>query len=64
MTKCWETDVPALCLSLDLTPFRQQNLLMGILLYLKFNSYLLVSPLEIVLGTFSSAVLSVGAEKL
>lgn len=51
------------CLTLDLTPFQQQNLLMDILLYLKFKAYLLVSPLEIVLGTCSNPIASAGAEK-
>lgn len=48
--------------TLDLIPFKQQNLLMDILLYLKFNAYLSVSPAEIVLSTFSNPVPSVGAE--
>lgn len=52
------------CLTVELIPFKQQNLLMDILLYLKFKAYLLVSPLEIVLGTFSNPVSSVGTEKL
>lgn len=30
--------------TLDLTPFKQQNLLTDILPYLKFNTYLPVSP--------------------
>ena len=36
---------------------------MDALLYLKFNAYLLVSPLEIVLGTFGNPVPSAKAEK-